>query len=199
MKNKNQLLRDRSLIRLLQIAYSAERAAAFAYIGHANSLKCIIEKAEIKQIETDEWDHRASVKKIMDLYQIPVSGWYEIKYWIIGKFVGLSCHMIGYFMPFFFAGKLESGNVCAYFEMQRAFMAMDINEHNEVLYEMGIREKEHEVYFLKKVENSKLLRNFERVFNWGKQHSSNDVDLGNKRPVTEGSFYCMKQKPEQNH
>ena len=31
-------LKDPSLVRSLQLAYSAEKAAAFAYIGHAKSL-----------------------------------------------------------------------------------------------------------------------------------------------------------------
>ena len=31
-------LTDPKLVRSLQLAYSAEKAAAFAYIGHANSL-----------------------------------------------------------------------------------------------------------------------------------------------------------------
>ena len=46
------------LVRLLQKAYSAEKAAAFAYIGHARSVKSKEEKIAIKQIEDDEWVHR---------------------------------------------------------------------------------------------------------------------------------------------
>ncbi len=36
------------LVRLLQLAYSAEKAAAFAYIGHAGSVKSPEEKAAIR-------------------------------------------------------------------------------------------------------------------------------------------------------
>ncbi|MFT7546137.1 MAG: ferritin-like protein, partial [Gammaproteobacteria bacterium] len=42
------------LIKLLQKAYSAEKAAAFAYMGHANSIKKLEDKAPINQIEQDE-------------------------------------------------------------------------------------------------------------------------------------------------
>ncbi len=49
------------LVRLLQLAYSAEKAAAFAYIGHAASVKNPDEKRAIKQIEVDEWGHRQTV------------------------------------------------------------------------------------------------------------------------------------------
>lgn len=61
-----------TLIESLQRAYSAERAASFAYIGHAGSLKNLAEKAAVKQIENDEWDHRAHVLAIMQQYDIPV-------------------------------------------------------------------------------------------------------------------------------
>ena len=47
-------LQHKELIDLLQRAYSAEKAASFAYQGHAGSVKDITEKAAIKQIEDDE-------------------------------------------------------------------------------------------------------------------------------------------------
>src|SRR5256885_601974 len=102
-----------ALVKLLQKAYSAEKAAAFAYIGHAGSLKDSA-KAAVKQIEDDEWDHRRHVLAIMQQYNIPVSRSDELRYHVIGKFIAAGCHVIGWFMPYFFAGKLESGNVCEY-------------------------------------------------------------------------------------
>ena len=51
------------LIDLLQKAYSAEKAASFAYQGHAGSVKDKIQKKEIRQIELDEWNHRDEVMK----------------------------------------------------------------------------------------------------------------------------------------
>ena len=53
------------LSKLLQQAYSAEKAAAFAYIGHAKNVKPLEDKLAIKQIEDDEWEHRAEVLMIM--------------------------------------------------------------------------------------------------------------------------------------
>ena len=67
------------LVDLLKQAYSAERAAAFAYIGHARSVKNKEEKIAIKQIEDDEWFHRKEVLEIMNEYNIPVSKWYEFR------------------------------------------------------------------------------------------------------------------------
>lgn len=183
-------LNHQRLIRSLQTAYSAERAASFAYIGHAGSLKNPEEIQRVQEIEQDEWDHRAHVLKIMEEYDIPVSRYLEIKYYIIGKIIGYSCYLIGRFMPYFFAGKLESGNVCEYFVMMQYFHSHGITKHDDNLYEMGMKEKEHEVYFLEIVRDAKWLPYFEKVFSWGAQSSLNDVDLERKFSVPESSKYC---------
>jgi hypothetical protein len=129
-----------ALVTLLQKAYSGEMAAAVAYVGHAGSLKCQAAKVAIKQIEDDEWGHRENIRRLMLKYEIPVSRYYEIYFYAIGKIISLSCHIIGWFMPYFFAGKLEGGNVCEYFVMLRHFQSLGINEHDEMLYEMGMKE-----------------------------------------------------------
>lgn len=195
MKDKSKnvvLLNHEKLVDLLKKAYSAEKAAAFAYQGHASSVKDQAEKREIKQIELDEWNHRKEVLHIMQQYNIPVSRYYEFRFHIIGKVISFSCHIIGWFMPFFFAGKLESGNVCEYFRMMQYFHELDILEHNHILYEMGIKEKEHEVYFLGKIKNKKLLPFFEKLFGWGNSKSFNDVDLDKKYPIEQSAAYCKK-------
>ena len=182
------------LVKLLQQAYSAERAAAFAYIGHAGSVRNPDEKAAIKQIELDEWHHRATMLAIMGQYGIAPSRYFELKYFVIGTIISASCYVIGWFMPYYFAGRLESGNVCEYFLMMRFFHELGITEHDEVLYEMGIKEKEHEVYFQKSLENNRLLPLFESIFGWGKQKSFNDVDLEHKASVEESQEYCRHRK-----
>ena len=185
-------LNHKKLTDLLQRAYSAEKAAAFAYQGHAGSVRDKDEKAAIHQIELDEWNHRREVLAIMNNYSIPISKWYEFRYHIIGKLISGSCYVIGWFMPFFFAGKLESGNVCEYFRMMHYFHELGIIEHNQVLYEMGIKEKEHEIYFLGKIRNKKMLPFFQKLFGWGADKSYNDVDLEKKYPVEASKKYCSK-------
>ncbi|MCB0510329.1 MAG: hypothetical protein KDC82_06165 [Bacteroidetes bacterium] len=179
------------LVDLLQMAYSAEKAAAFAYIGHANSIKNKEAKIPIKQIEEEEWQHRREVLKIMQAYNIPISKWYEFKFHVIGKSIALACHVIGWFMPYYFAGRLESGNVCEYFRMMHFFHSLGITEHDEVLYEMGVKEKEHEVFFLEVVKDSKLLPFFEKVFSWGNK-SFNNVDIERLLPKDKSEQYCKK-------
>lgn len=186
-------LQHPELTDLLQRAYSAEKAAAFAYQGHAGSVKNTDQKKAIHQIETDEWNHRREVLEIMQQYNIPVSKYYEIRFYIIGKVISYSCYIIGWFMPFYFAGRLESGNVCEYFRMKQYFNSLGIKEHDRVLYDMGIKEKEHEVYFLEKIKNNRLLPFFERVFGWGKE-SFNNIDLDKKYPVENSESYCKITK-----
>ena len=182
------------LEKLLQKAYSAERAAAFAYIGHAASLKAPEAKAAVKQIEDDEWKHRENILGLMQKYGVPVSRWYEVRFFLIGKIISASCHVIGRFMPFFFAGKLESGNVCEYFVMMRLFHSLGIHEHDAMLYEMAMKEKEHEVYFLGQIRKDRLMPLFERLFSWGDGKSANDVDLQDKHPVEGSEKYCKSFK-----
>lgn len=181
------------LVRLLQKAYSAEKAAAFAYIGHAAAVKSTEEKIAITQIEEDEWEHRKEVLEIMNHYEIPVSQLYEIQFYIIGKIIAGSCFVIGWFMPHFFAGRLESGNVCEYFIMMHYFHTLGIKEHDQILYEMGVKEKEHEVYFLNQIQDSKLLPFFEKTFGWGKETSFNDVDYDNIESVKDSVKYCVRK------
>ena len=100
----------------------------------------------------------------MQHYAIEPSRRYEIRYAVIGKIISGSCYVIGWFMPFFFAGKLESGNVCEYFRAMHYFNSIGIHDFDQVLYDMGIKEKEHEVYFLNKIKNSRILPFFEKLF-----------------------------------
>jgi len=191
-KKSKPTIEHKALIDLLQMAYSAEKAAAFAYQGHAGSVKDVDAKQAIHQIELDEWNHRKEVLEIMNLYSISISKWYEFKFHVIGKLISFSCYVIGWFMPYYFAGRLESGNVCEYFRMMQYFHSLGIVKHNQVLFEMGIKEKEHEVYFLSKIKNKKLLPFFEKIFFWGASKSFNDVDLEKKYPVDESAMYCQK-------
>jgi rubrerythrin len=181
------------LVKLLRTAYSAEKAASFAYIGHAKSVKDPEQKIAIKQIENDEWEHRAEVLKILNQYDIPVSKWYEFKFHVIGKVISASCFVIGKFMPYYFAGSLESGNVCEYFIMMKYFQQLGIKEHDRVLYEMGMKEKEHEVFFLKVIEDNSSLPWFEKIFGWGKIKQKNNVDFGNQLPVERSNEYCNNE------
>jgi hypothetical protein len=180
------------LVDLLKKAYSAEKAAAFAYQGHAGAVKNVEEKKAIHQIEIDEWNHRRDVLLMMNQYNVEISKKYEFRFHVIGKIISASCYVIGWFMPFYFAGRLESGNVCEYFRMKQYFNSLGITEHDKMLYEMGMKEKEHEVYFLEQIKTNKLLPFFEWLFSWGNKKGFNDIDLDKKYPVESSDVYCKK-------
>jgi hypothetical protein len=76
--------------------------------------------------------------------------------------------------------------------MKQYFNSLGIIEHDVLLYDLGMKEKEHEVYFLSKIKDSKLLPFFERFFFWGK-NSFNNIDLEKKYPVEESSIYCKNK------
>jgi rubrerythrin len=97
-------LQRTGLVDLLKRAYSAEKAASFAYQGHAGSVKNTEEKKAIKQIEQDEWNHRREVFAIMAEYEVLPSKYYVLRFHIIAKIISASCYVIGWFMPFYFAG-----------------------------------------------------------------------------------------------
>ena len=186
------VLQHPELVDLLKMAYSAEKAAAFAYIGHSGAVKNPDEKKAIRQIELDEWNHRQEVLQIMKQYDISISKYYEFRFHVIGRIISGSCYVIGWFMPFYFAGRLESGNVCEYFRMIHMFHSLGIKEHDKVLYEMGIKEKEHEIYFLEQIKTNKMLPFIEWLFSWGKKKGFNDIDLEKKYSMEEADNYCKK-------
>ena len=195
---RDAVLGHKRLVKLLRLAHSAERAAAFAYIGHAGSVKDPAVKEALARIEQDEWEHRQSMLDIMNLYGIPVNRFLELRFFVIGRMISLSCYLIGWFMPYYFAGRLESGNVCEYFIMQQYFHELGITAHDDVLYEMGIKEKEHEQYYLDGITNKKLLPLFQRFFGWGTGASYNDVDLADPHDPAMSSQYCHRENDTSN-
>ena len=76
-------LKHPELVDLLKKAYSAEKAAAFAYQGHAGAVKNPQEKKAIRQIEIDEWNHREEVLQIMKQYNVTISKFYEFRFHVI--------------------------------------------------------------------------------------------------------------------
>jgi rubrerythrin len=61
MHSTDQLDHRAKLIETLQLAYSGELAAGYAYRGHWHSVSDADERARIKTIEDEEWHHRKLV------------------------------------------------------------------------------------------------------------------------------------------
>jgi len=155
------------LRRLLQMAYSAERAAAFAYHGHAAATRDAGERARIAAIEREEWDHRACIGALLRRAGIAPSAWLEWRFWMIGKIISLLCHVIGRFQACYFAGRLESANVNEYLVMARLAEGTVIADAIPAMLAMAQVEKDHEEFFLRRVHGHPLMPWFRLLFRWG--------------------------------
>lgn len=158
----------RHLIQILQGAYSGELAAGFAYRGHWRSVKNPHERAAIQKIEREEWIHRTRVGEMLASLGGAPQKLREAKLWVIGRTIGLACHMIGWFLPMYFAGRLESGNVVEYEAAASHAAALGLKEFETDLLEMAGVEKEHELFFSSVIVGHRLLPVISSVFGWGK-------------------------------
>ena len=139
------------LVKLLKLAFSAERAAAYAYRGHWKSVKNPEEKEQIKKIEEEEWQHRKLIGEMLSKLNEKPRRWLEIKYWCIGRAIGISCFLIGWLAPMYGAGKLERGNIKEYEDAARYARDSGYLEWVDCLLTMAEVEWEHEKYFRSQV------------------------------------------------
>jgi len=157
----------RHLIHVLQGAFSGELAAGFAYRGHWKSVKNADERAAIQKIEREEWVHRTRVGEMISSLGGAPRRFREAKLWVIGRTIGLACHLIGWFLPMYFAGRLESGNVIEYQVAASHAAALGLKEFEADLLVMAQVEKEHELFFLNVITGHRLLPIVSSVFGWG--------------------------------
>src|SRR5437870_1397117 len=99
------------LIEILQLAYSGERAAGLAYHGHWHSVKKEETRQRIRQIEDEEWHHRRLVGEMLTKLGSAPDRRREMRALIIGRVLALLCHVAGWLLPMYGAGKLESRNI----------------------------------------------------------------------------------------
>ena len=155
------------LIAILRAAYSGELAAGYAYRGHWKSVSNQIERERIRQIENDEWIHRARVGEMLDTLGSRPSRVKEVRMWLTGRTIGALCHVIGWFLPMYFAGRLEGSNVQEYEEAALHAGALELKQFESELRIMRSVEREHELFFLKAVTGHRLLPLVQPIFRWG--------------------------------
>ncbi len=148
----------RRLVRLLQMAYSAEKAAAYAYQGHAASVGDEEERQTIRRIEAEEWVHRENVGRMLTaLGKRPVA-LREALLGAIGRVLSALCPWSGWLLPMFFAWKLETMNVDEYETAARHARALSLPDMETELRTMAAKEREHEVFFAGVVRNRRSRR-----------------------------------------
>lgn len=148
------------LIRILQHAYSGERAAGYAYRGHWRASSDPEERAHIARIEAEEWRHREQVGGLLrELGGAPRRS-REVRAIVIGRTLQALCHVVGWFAPMYGAGKLERRNIVEYEDAARDAIACGRGDFLECLLEMAEVEWDHEAYFRAKVTGHFLTRVF---------------------------------------
>lgn len=156
------------LIRLLQNAYSGEKAAAYAYRGHALSVKNPQERQEIQKIEQEEWEHRRCLGEMLTSLGAQPRFTREVAMTLIGALIYCLCRLggwfnlfnFGWFMGMYGAGKLEQSNISEYEVGARAAVACGELRFVEDLIEMAEVEWDHERYFRNKALTSKWVAVF---------------------------------------
>ena len=135
------------LINILQLAYSGELAAAYAYRGHWRSLRDAEDRARVKMIEEEEWHHRRLVGEMLKDFGAGPLRKRELRATIVGRTLGLLCHVSGWFMPMYGAGRLESRNIVEYETAARYAHECGRDDLIDCLLTMAEVEWEHERYF----------------------------------------------------
>lgn len=147
MESTDQQDDTAKLINILQLAYSGERAAGYAYRGHWRSVADPEERARIKTIEEEEWHHRRLVGEMLESLGAGPNHRREVRATVVGRVLGFLCHLSGWLAPMYGAGKLESRNIVEY-EIAARY-ALDCGRHDLVdcLLTMAEVEWEHEAFF----------------------------------------------------
>jgi hypothetical protein len=132
---------------LLQLAYSGERGAARAYLGHAASLRDPRERAGVRRILRDEVGHRLALRRMMAELGCAPDRRRERKLDRVGKAISLFCRLGGYFFPMYGAGRLESKNIGEYEHAARLAICAGQAKMADELLQLAEVEWDHELFF----------------------------------------------------
>ena len=135
------------LVHILQMAYSGEKSAALAYQGHADCVTCPNEKAMIRQIEQEEWDHRHRVGEMLAELGGAPSQAREVLQTAIGQVLKLLCPVSGWFLPMYSAWKLEEKNIQEYAHAALHAHGIGRDDFANELMIMSAVERQHAEYF----------------------------------------------------
>jgi len=142
-----------ALVRLLQLAYSGEKAAALVYQGHAASVRDAAIAERIRKIEAEEWHHRDLVGGMLASLGDSPDPARERRAARIGRTLSALCHVSGYLLPMYVAGYLESRNIKEYEDAAAFAVASGQTRFLDCLREMADVEADHERFFRGRVED----------------------------------------------
>lgn len=174
-----------NLIALLQLAYSGELAAAYAYRGHWKSVRHAGEKRAIQNIENDEWRHRKLVGEMLIGLESGPSPRRETRANMMGRTLGILCHVTGWLAPMYGAGRLESRNIREYETAARYARDCGRTDLIDCLLEMAEVEWDHECYFRARVQEHFVGR---RLPMWNQPAAKESIRISFEREFQELSM-----------
>ncbi len=151
----------RALVELLQMAYSGERAAAYAYLGHIRSLRRPAEAPDremLRQVLVEEIQHRRIVRSMLRSLDAAPDERRERKMRRIGLTIGALCRVTGWYGPMYGAGRLESRNVVEYEVAARLAHQAGCDEMAHRLLELAEVEWDHERKFRERASSHRFWR-----------------------------------------
>lgn len=146
------------LIGVLRAAYSGERAAALAYVGHARSVRDPAEREQISIIGAEEITHRLRVGEMLAELGGAPSALREVIFFGIGRTISALCHVIGWYCPMYGAGWIERRNIQEYVDAAGFAAETGRQDLAEELMTMAQVEWDHEQWFRAKVAGHWLRR-----------------------------------------
>jgi len=156
MRERDAAVRD--LTTLLRLAYSAERAAYIAYLGHERVVRDPVEKAAIRRIGRQELHHRKLVGELLAALGAMPSARRERWMPWVGRAIWLSCLLFGRFVANYGAGRLERDNIDQYVTAARLAVAAGRPEFVDACLDMAEVEWDHERHLHEKARGSRLMR-----------------------------------------
>ena len=145
-------------MRLLQLAYSGELGAALAYRGHAASVRDPEERRRIGEIRAEELEHRERVGHMLTGLGGRPDPLLELRNRCLGTSIAAFCHVGGWFMPMYGAGRIERRNIVEYERAARLAWLCGASAYVDDLLDMGEVEWDHEQYFRLKAASHRLAR-----------------------------------------
>src|SRR5262249_40533396 len=116
------------------------------------------ERRHIERIEEEELHHRRALQEMLRAMGCAPRPLREARAWLIGRALGLLCHVAGWLIPMYGAGKLESRDVSEDEAAARHAFGCRRFEWIDCLLTMAEVEWEHEAYFRGRVLASRVGR-----------------------------------------
>lgn len=120
----------------------------------------------MQAIEQAELVHRAGVGVLLDGFGAAPVWWRELVMGTVGLLFGFLCRFAGWFLPMYFAGRLEAMNVGQYEAAVSLARGLGLVDEAALLVEMVEEEARHEAFFADCVRGHWLLPVAGAVFGW---------------------------------